>query len=106
MARRERLIVLLISALTLSVANSPYLLAYALAPPNMEFSGAVMNFEDSYGYLAKIRQGSEGRLLYQIRFTSEDHEGAFVGGFFLALGWICALTGLPVMWMWHLSRIA
>jgi hypothetical protein len=99
------LTVVLIAALTVSLANSPYLLAYALAPPDMEFSGAVVNFEDSYGYLAKMRQGSEGRLLYQIPFTSEDHEGAFVGGFFLALGWICALTRLPVMWMWHLSRI-
>ncbi len=106
MARGERPIIVLIAALTVALANSPYVLAYALAPPDMEFSGVVINFEDTHGYLAKIRQGSEGKLLYQIPFTSEDHEGAFVGGFFLALGWVCALTGLPVLWMWHLSRIA
>jgi hypothetical protein len=96
---------LLITALTVCVANTPYVLASASAPPDWEFGGVVMNFEDSHGYLAKMRQGAEGNLVYKIPFTSEDHEGAFVGGFFLALGWICAVTGMPVEWMWHLSRI-
>ncbi len=103
--RRELALVSLLACAVLAIALVPYALCYALAPPDMEFSGVVMNFDDSHGYLAKMRQGSEGRLFYQIPFTSEDHEGAFVGGFFLALGWVCALTGLPVTWMWHLSRI-
>jgi len=103
--RSEKRTVLLIAALAVCLSNLPYTLAWALAPADWAFSGVVMNFEDAHGYLAKIRQGAEGRLLYQIPFTSEDHEGAFVGGFFLALGWICAVTGLPVMWMWHLSRM-
>jgi hypothetical protein len=104
-SRSEMALVSLLAGAILAIVLLPYVLCYALTPPEMEFGGVVMNFEDSHGYLAKIRQGSEGNLLYQIPFTSEDHEGAFVGGFFLALGWICALTGLPVMWMWHLSRI-
>jgi hypothetical protein len=103
--RSEKFTVLLIASLTVCVANMPYLIASASAPPDWEFGGVVMNFEDAHGYLAKMRQGAEGNLMYRIPFTSEDHEGAFVGGFFLALGWICALTGMPVEWMWHLSRI-
>ncbi len=105
LSKAELLRATIIALLALSISFLPYLLGYVLAPPDMEFSGVVMNFEDSHGYLAKIRQGAEGKLLYQIPFTSEEHQGAFVGGFFLALGWICALTGLPVIWMWHLSRV-
>jgi len=95
----------LIGVIAIAVAFLPYAVGYLRGAPGWEFGGVVMNFEDAHGYLAKIRQGAEGRLLYQIPFTSEDHDGAFVGGFFLALGWICAFTGLPVMWMWHLSRV-
>jgi len=105
MSSREKWTAVLIAALTICVANSPYLLAYASESPRLSFGGVVMNFEDAHGYLAKMNQGAAGRLTYQIPFTSEEHEGAFVGGFFLALGWICALTGLPVIWMWHLSRL-
>jgi hypothetical protein len=95
----------LIAVIVVTIAFLPYALGYLLPTPGWEFSGIVMNFEDSHGYLAKMRQGAEGQLLYQIPFTSEDHDGAFVGGFFLALGWICAISGLPVIWMWHLSRL-
>jgi len=105
MSSSEKWTVLLIAAVAVCLANLPYCLAWASAPPDWEFSGVVMNFEDSHGYLAKMNQGAAGNLTYQIPFTSEDHEGALVGGFFLALGWICAITGLPVMWMWHLSRL-
>ena len=95
----------LISVITVAVAFLPYATGYLRGAPGWEFGGVVMNFEDAHGYLAKMRQGAEGRLLYQIPFTSEDHDGAFVGGFFLALGWLCTVTGLPVMWVWHLSRV-
>jgi hypothetical protein len=105
MSNRETWTAILIATLTVCVANSPYLLAYASESPHLSFGGVVMNFEDAHGYLAKMNQGAAGRLTYQIPFTSEEHEGAFIGGFFLALGWICALTGLPVIWMWHLSRL-
>jgi hypothetical protein len=105
MSSKEKWTVVLIAVLTICVANSPYLLAYASESPRLSFGGVVMNFEDAHGYLAKMNQGAAGRLTYEIPFTSEDHEGAFVGGFFLVLGWICALTGLPVIWMWHLSRL-
>ena len=94
----------LIGVIVVVVAFLPYSLGYLLAPAEWDFGGVMMNFEDSHGYLAKMRQGAQGNLLYRIPFTSEDHDGAFVGGFFLALGWVCALTGLPVMWVWHLSR--
>jgi len=101
----ELLTVAIIALMALGITSLPYILGYVSATADMQFGGVVMNFEDAHGYLAKMRQGAEGKLVYHIPFTSEDHDGAFVGGFFLALGWASALTGLPVMWMWHLSRV-
>jgi hypothetical protein len=104
-SREELRLAILIAIVVVAVAFLPYALGYLLPAPGWEFGGVVMNFEDAHGYLAKMLQGAEGHLLYQIPFTSEEHKGAFVGGFFLMLGWICAITGLPVIWMWHLSRV-
>ena len=64
-----------------------------------------MNVEDSQSYLAKMLQGAQGRWLYHIPFTPEEHEGAFVGGFYLFWGWVARLLGLPITYLWHTSRI-
>jgi len=65
----------------------------------------VMNIEDSQSYLAKMLQGAQGRWLYHIPFTPEEHQGAFVGGFYLFWGWLARLLGLPTIYLWHISRI-
>jgi hypothetical protein len=102
---RERSIIVLISLIVLAITALPYILGYALAPADMEFSGLVMNIEDSQSYLAKMLQGYQGRWLYYIPFTPEEHEGAFVGGFYLFWGWVARLLGLPIIYLWHISRI-
>jgi len=98
-------VVFIIFFLTLALASLPYLLGYAFAPADMEFGGLVMNIEDSQSYLAKMRQGAQGRWLYHTPFTPEEHEGAFVGGFYLFWGWVARLLGLPIIYLWHMSRI-
>ncbi len=104
-SQRERAQVLTISLIVLALTSLPYLLGYALAPADMEFGGLVMNIEDSQSYLAKMFQGAQGRWLYHIPFTPEEHEGAFVGGFYLFWGWVARLLGLPIIYLWHTSRI-
>jgi len=95
---------LAIGVAAVALAGLPYLLGYVLAPPDSVFGGVAMNFEDSHGYLAKMRQGADGSLLYQVPFTPEDHAGAFVGGFYLALGWVAGSLRSPIEWVWHASR--
>ena len=101
----ERVAVAIITAITLLLTSLPYLLGYALVPADMEFGGLVMNVEDSQSYLAKMLQGAQGRWLYHIPFTPEEHEGAFIGGFYLFWGWVARLLGLPIIYLWHASRI-
>jgi hypothetical protein len=100
-----RLRLAFVAVSVLALASLPYILGYALAPADMEFGGLVMNIEDSQSYLAKMLQGAQGRWLYHVPFTSEEHEGAFVGGFYLFWGWVARLLGLPIIYLWHISRI-
>lgn len=103
--QRERVQILAVSLIVLALTSLPYLLGYALAPADMEFGGLVMNIEDSQSYLAKMLQGAQGRWLYHIPFTPERHKAAFVGGFYLFWGWVARLLGLPIIYLWHTSRI-
>jgi hypothetical protein len=103
-ARGEWAWALAVGVVAVALAGLPYLLGHILAPPDAVFSGVVMNFEDSHGYLAKMRQGAVGSFLYQVPFTPEDHAGAFMGGFYLALGWVAGSLRSPIEWVWHASR--
>ncbi|MGH2346716.1 MAG: hypothetical protein ACRDG4_15935 [Chloroflexota bacterium] len=50
----------------------PYLCGYLLAPSGLTFQGTLNNIGDLSQYLAAIRQGSRGALLYTNQFTP-DH---------------------------------
>lgn len=82
----------------------PYYFGYKFSTADRSFTGILMNPEDSQTYFAKMRQGYDGHWLYTIPFTPEPHKGAFVGGFYLALGHLARITGLSLMAMWHAAR--
>ncbi len=103
--RREWLIAFVIAAATILLTLIPYALGYAFARPDLEFTGVIMNPEDSQSYFAKMRQGYDGAWLYTIAFTTEEHAPAFVGGFYLALGHLARGLGLSLTTTWHLARV-
>ncbi len=84
----------------------PYLLALGLTPPGWHFAGFLVNPYDGHSYLAKMRQGFEGDWLFHLAYTPEPHEGAFIFTFYLALGHLARLTGLPLIIVFHLTRLA
>lgn len=102
---RELIMAAAIAVALLLCVNLPYALAYFLPQPNREFTGVLMNPEDSNSYLAKMQQGYEGEWLYHIPFTAEEHAPAFLGGFYVLLGQLARLTALSVIQMWHLARL-
>jgi hypothetical protein len=103
-SRREWLIATGVAILLAALLTVPYLLGYGLARPGSVYSGSLMNAEDTQSYFAKMNQGYEGRWLYQIPFTPEPHQGAFVGGFYLALGHLAAIINITVPAVWHGAR--
>ncbi len=84
----------------------PYLFAALSCPAHLRFTGFVVNYQDGNTYLAKMQQGARGEWLYHLPFTPEDHQGAFLLTYYILLGQLAALTHLPLIWTYHLARVA
>jgi hypothetical protein len=93
------------SLLILILSSLPYLYACWNAGPELQFIGFISNPLDGNSYLAKMRQGELGAWLFHLPYTSETHEGAFIFTFYLALGHLARLCGLPLIWTFHLARV-
>ena len=103
---RQRALFVAASISALALTSLPYAFGSLMPTDGWEFGGVLMNVEDSHSYLAKMRQGMEGHLLYQIPYNSEPHPGAFIGGFYLFWGWLArGLGGSQGLW-WQVARIA
>jgi hypothetical protein len=96
---------LLWSVLIVGLTCLPYLYAYLVAPDDMQFTGLLSNPIDGNSYLAKMRQGAQGKWLFHLPYTSEDHDGAFIFTYYLFLGRLSALLGLPLILTYHLARV-
>ncbi len=103
--RREWLTAVAVTLLLILLLAIPYALGYTFAAPGTFFTGLLMNPEDSQTYLAKMWQGYDGAWLYTIPFTSETHQPAFVGVFYVWLGQLARALGIRVTAIWHGSRI-
>ena len=103
-SRREWLIAFIIALGIVALMQIPYALGYVLAPSGIEYTGLLINVEDA-SYLSAIGQGMNGAWLYQIPFTTEQHEPVFIETFYLALGHLARLGNLSAVAMWHWARV-
>ncbi len=84
----------------------PYGLALFAGGDTHVFGGFLLNPLDGNSYLAKMQQGASGSWRFTLPFTPEPGEGAYLFLFYLALGHLCRLTGLPLIWMFHIWRVS
>jgi hypothetical protein len=103
--REERRWVLLWAVLIVGLTCLPYLLSWWLAPADTQYTGLLINHFDGESYYAKMQQGARGDWLFHLAFTPEPHDGAFIFTFYLALGRLAAILGLPIPLIYHLARI-
>lgn len=89
---------LLLSAIILL----PTLIGIALKPAGV-YLGIQYNFDDHMVYAGWMRQAMEGRLLFENRFTTDTQPGLTLHLYFLALGWLAKIVGIPVAM--HVARI-
>src|ERR1051326_3181634 len=95
----------LLWALALQFAlAAPYLLVLALAPPGRRFVGLIYNPDDPFVYLSWMRQAADGHWLLHNLFTLEPQRGLSFHLLLLVLGKIAAITGLPLIVIYHLCR--
>lgn len=90
--------------IVVSAAAVPYLVAWLISPPGEEFTGLLVNPLDGHSYLAKMRQGAGGQWLFELPFTPEPHEGAFIFVYYLFLGHLASWLRLPLIWVYHAAR--
>ncbi len=95
-----------VALLAVGLSTAPYIYAYIATPPDLHFSGLLANVGDGYSYLAKMAQGARGEWLFHLPFTPEPHAGGLIYTFYLALGHVSRILGLPLALVFHLARIA
>ncbi len=101
---RSRLPIIGISLFAAMLTLIPYGLAYAYAG-EYHFTGFLFNPYDAASYLAKMRQGYDGRILYSLAFTENPGPGALLFPYYLLLGHLARLLKLPLIAIWHAARI-
>jgi hypothetical protein len=102
--RRAWLLALGLSLAAVLSTLLPYVLAVRLAHPAV-FGGFLINPTDGYSYLAKMRQGWQGSWLFQLPYTAEPGEGAFIFVYHLFLGQLARMFQLPLLSVYHAARL-
>ncbi len=93
------------AAVIVAVSCLPYLVAWVATPSGYQFGGILVNPLDGNSYLAKMRQGWAGAWQFHLTYTPEPHAGAYIFLFYLGLGHIARLTGLPLILVYHVARV-
>jgi len=93
----------IVAALTLSTA--PYVMGYAAQTPERIFDGAVFDLPDYHTHLGEMQLGLRGEWLHRVLSTPEDHGGALMRTFYIALGHVARWTGLSLPLVYQLARI-
>lgn len=87
------------------LAALPYLTAWAMTPPGYRYAGINYNTLDAATYLAKMRLGWLGEWRFRLMFTPEAQQGAYLNLYYIFLGHVARISGLPVVVVLHLARL-
>lgn len=88
----------------------PYLWALAVTPHGFVYGGLLYNPDDQNVHLAWARQAAEGHFTFRDLFTNESllsgERPLFTNLLCWLIGGVSALTTLPLIWLYHLARVA
>jgi hypothetical protein len=77
----------------------PFLIAWWLTPSGKIFGGALINQDDMSVYLSAIRQGIEGKWLFNFTFSPESLQPRFTYPVYMLLGQLIGIVGGdPLIW--------
>ncbi|MGB9911606.1 MAG: hypothetical protein ACPLKP_03355 [Microgenomates group bacterium] len=108
--KNETLLVLLISFLALTISFSPTIYEFfasgKLADSRRIFLGGEHNHTYDYNvYLAKMRQGAEGRWTVINKYSTEPHQGSLLQEFYLLSGKVGGIFGFSPALTYHFLRL-
>jgi len=102
--RTEYLIGIFLCLAGAALTCAPYLLARELTAPQLQFSGFLLNPQDGFSYLAKMRQGAGGSWLFTLPYAPDPGKGTFLFTYYLFLGHIADWVSLPLIVVLHVAR--
>jgi hypothetical protein len=92
--------------LTLAILTTlPYLIAALRAPGGHVFTGVLTAYDDTFTYLAWMKQSADGRLLMCDLYTSEPQQCEFFLPLWTVLGLVARITGAPLALIFHGARL-
>jgi len=83
----------------------PFLVGWGNSNSEYIFGGFLLNPIDGNSYLAKMYIGWQGEWRFRLPYTLEAGEGAYLFLFYILLGHIARITGLPILVVFHLARL-
>lgn len=95
----------LAGAVFLALASLPQIAQTLLTPEGHVYLGLPRNGLDALSYYAKMREGWEGRWLYDDRYTTEPHRPALVYTYYISLGHIARWIGLSIFAVYQIARV-
>ena len=101
-AKRYLVIVALFALLLISL---PYLIGFQANSSGEQFGGFLINPVDGHSYIAKMQQGNEGDWKFQLPYTSQPGEGAYLFLFYLGLGHLSRILGISPLYVFHGARL-
>lgn len=105
-ARHETLFIFMIIPLILAATFIPYLIGYSHTPPGEVFTWIIpVTNVDAHTWLAMMRQGQEGHLLFQNKYWIEPHPSIIFHPFWLTLGSLSRSLKIPLIAAYHLGRV-
>lgn len=105
-SRYETTFIFLLIPLILAATFIPYLGGYYHTPPGQVFTWIIpVTNVDVHPWLAMMRQGQEGHLLFQHKYWIEPHSPVIFHPFWLALGNLSKSLKISLIAAYHLGRM-
>ena len=101
----KRRLPIFVSVFVLILITLPYLIASQMNSADAVFGGFLINPADGHSYLAKMQQGFNGEWRFVLPYTAESGKGAYLFLFYILLGHLGRILGLPLIFIFHGARI-
>ncbi len=92
------------ASIAMAITLIPYLVGFGMSR-GRQFMWLGYNLDDSCVYLSWMRQSADGATRTLNLFTTDRQHGLVPNLLFWVLGRTAALTHLPLIWIYHLSRV-
>jgi hypothetical protein len=95
---------LVISTFILALGSLPTWVGFASQTSEVRFRGLYFDSHDYAVHLSTMQAGQLGEWAYQMRFTTEPHQPAYIKMFYIFLGHASKFVGLNNETMYHVAR--